>query len=89
MLNQNLAKVGVDSAVPGLNRTVALMNKVVWPATDVQKRFATTVSPWRARIDGSELESRTLAELRDLLLPKLLSGELRIRDAEKVVEAVI
>jgi type I restriction enzyme, S subunit len=33
-------------------------------------------------------ESKTLAALRDLVLPKLLSGELRIRDAEKVVGQV-
>jgi type I restriction enzyme S subunit len=32
-------------------------------------------------------ESRILAELRDTLLPKLISGELRVRDAESVVEA--
>lgn len=32
--------------------------------------------------------SRTLAELRDLLLPKLLSGELLIRDAQRAVEAM-
>ncbi len=31
-------------------------------------------------------ESRTLASLRDTLLPKLLSGEIRIRDAEKIAE---
>ncbi|WP_194260742.1 restriction endonuclease subunit S [Gluconobacter vitians] len=31
-------------------------------------------------------ESRSLAQLRDLLLPKLMSGEIRIRDAEKMVE---
>jgi type I restriction enzyme S subunit len=30
-------------------------------------------------------ESRSLAALRDALLPKLISGELRVRDAEKVV----
>ena len=29
-----------------------------------------------------------LAELRDYLLPKLLSGEVRVRDADKAVEAV-
>lgn len=34
------------------------------------------------------LESRTLAELRDTLLPKLISGELRIPDAEKLVSEV-
>ena len=34
-------------------------------------------------------ESRTLEKLRDALLPKLMSGELRVRDAEKLVEDVV
>ncbi len=34
-------------------------------------------------------ESRTLAALRDTLLPKLISGELRVKDAEKFMEAGI
>jgi type I restriction enzyme, S subunit len=34
-------------------------------------------------------ESRILAELRDTLLPKLISGELRVRDAERAVEDVV
>ena len=33
-------------------------------------------------------ESKTLAAIRDALLPKLLSGDIRVRDAENVVEAV-
>ncbi|GIV02391.1 MAG: hypothetical protein KatS3mg015_1221 [Fimbriimonadales bacterium] len=33
-------------------------------------------------------ESRTLAALRDALLPKLISGELRVKDAERFVESV-
>jgi type I restriction enzyme S subunit len=33
-------------------------------------------------------ESRTLAEIRDLLLPKLMSGEFGLKDAEKAVEQV-
>jgi type I restriction enzyme, S subunit len=40
-------------------------------------------------ISARHQESLALAELRDTLLPKLLSGELRIRDAEKVVEDVV
>ena len=32
-------------------------------------------------------ESRTLVALRDALLPKLISGELRVKDADKIVEA--
>ncbi|MGH3517624.1 MAG: hypothetical protein ACRDQ7_09470 [Haloechinothrix sp.] len=34
-------------------------------------------------------ESTTLARLRDTLLPKLMPGELCVRDAEKVVEAAV
>ena len=33
-------------------------------------------------------ENRALTETRDLLLPKLMSGEIRLQDAEKVIEAV-
>jgi len=34
-------------------------------------------------------ESRTLAQIRDALLPKLLSGEIRVGEAEKVVESAV
>ena len=37
-------------------------------------------------IENNERQSRTLATLRDALLPKLLSGELRVKDAERFVE---
>jgi type I restriction enzyme S subunit len=46
-------------------------------------------APLVSRIVHNRLESRTLAELRDLLLPKLISGELRVRTAEKMVEAAL
>ena len=34
-------------------------------------------------------KSRTLTTLRDTLLPKLISGELRVNDAEKFIEGVV
>lgn len=37
--------------------------------------------------DANEEESRALADIRDTLLPKLLSGEIRVKDAEKLMEA--
>ena len=43
----------------------------------------------RQRCEELLLESRTLASVRDLLLPKLISGEIRLRDAEKTVETVV
>jgi len=38
------------------------------------------------KIEQNSLAILNLTKLRDTLLPKLLSGELRIRDAEKMVE---
>lgn len=62
---------------------------VVVPTAEVLAAVGSVIAPLESKLLANELESRTLADLRDLLLPKLLSGELRIRDAEKVVEAVI
>jgi type I restriction enzyme S subunit len=45
------------------------------------------IAPLFNRQIANDLESRTLAITRDLLLPKLMSGEIRLRDAEKAVEA--
>ena len=47
-----------------------------------------SMSPLVDRTIKNELESRSLAQTRDLLLPKLISGEIRLREAEKAVEAV-
>ena len=47
-----------------------------------------TVEDELERAVSNALESRTLAQTRDLLLPKLMSGEIRLREAEKAVEAV-
>jgi type I restriction enzyme S subunit len=44
------------------------------------------VAPFLNAVFQNSRQSRTLTGLRDALLPKLLSGELRIRDAEKLVE---
>jgi type I restriction enzyme S subunit len=50
-------------------------------------KFDKTVHPLFARWIANLHESRTLAALRDALLPKLLSGELRVPAAAKLVEA--
>lgn len=87
--NQGLARLSSDSAVPGLNRNFAYGNEVLMPAGDVMQAFEETVKPMFDLIDQNEQQSRTLAELRDTLLPKLLSGEITVRAAEREVVAVI
>jgi len=48
------------------------------------EEFEKRVSPSLERIRAALLDTRTLASLRDTLLPKLISGELRVKDAERV-----
>jgi type I restriction enzyme S subunit len=57
---------------------------VAVPAEAVFRAFDQQVRPLYERIVSNERETSTLAALRDALLPKLLSGELRVRDAESI-----
>jgi type I restriction enzyme S subunit len=59
--------------------------KCVLPRRELISEFERVVKPAVARITSNLLQSRTLTALRDSLLHKLLSGELRIKDAESLV----
>ena len=61
----------------------------VAPPKVVLDYFDRLASPIDDRVESNEVESRTLATLRDTLLPKLISGELRVRDAKEITEEVI
>lgn len=54
----------------------------------VCRRFAEVVAPLFAQVRANADRSNTLSEARDLLLPKLMSGEIRVKEAEKMVEPV-
>ncbi|GBR54615.1 restriction endonuclease S subunit [Acetobacter pomorum DSM 11825] len=56
------------------------------PSLRLAQHYENMISKYFERILVNCQESRTLAQLRDLLLPKLMSGEISIRDAEKMVE---
>jgi len=51
--------------------------------------FAKQTSPLYLERENKDSQSRDLATTRDTLLPKLLSGELRVPDAEALVEAAV
>ena len=61
---------------------------VVPPEVIVQE-FNQQWSTFREGIRSLDTESRTLAQLRDTLLPKLISGELRVPDAERIIGATV
>ena len=58
---------------------------VVAPSEDVLHQFDRIARPLYRRVVSNEIGSKTLADLRDALLPKLISGEIRVQDAEQIV----
>ena len=86
--SHDLPSLAADSAVPGLNRNFVYGNTQLLPSSEVLVEFEGKVRFLFETGYGGEVESRTLATLRDTLLPKLISGELRVPDAERVLEAV-
>lgn len=58
------------------------------PPHEQIEQYTAEVRPMLLLADSLQGESRTLADLRDSLLPKLVSGQIRVREAEEMAEAV-
>lgn len=67
----------------------ALLMDVVRPSEQVIEAYTNLVQPLHTRVNRNLQESLTLAAIRDALLPRLLSGEIRVKDAEQVVSAAM
>lgn len=63
--------------------------RVVVPSDPVLTSFTRSADSLYRQMAENERESRSLAQLRDTLLPKLISGELRVPEAERIVGAVV
>jgi type I restriction enzyme, S subunit len=85
-----LETMNTDAAVPGLNRENAYRLEVVVPPSDVSHRFDEYAKSLRDFVSQAARESAKLAALRDYLLPRLLSGRVRVRvgEAAGIAEAV-
>ena len=79
-----LSHLADGAAYPAVRPEVVAATQVTKPGNNVIERFSRIAGPLLARMAKDERESRTLAALRDTLLPKLISGELRVNDAGRV-----
>ena len=77
----DLASLGADSAVPGLNRNLAYMSSQVLPTAPLLVEFERIASALSRRLSLANDQSRSVAALRDALLPRLISGEVRAPSA--------
>jgi len=85
----DLAGFNAGSAVPTLNRNHVHGLPAVLPPRELVVAFDHLADGLMGRHRHNEIENETLAQTRDLLLPRLMSGELRVAEAERAVEAAL
>ena len=86
MRNEITLKMDTGTILEALNVRNIPKLRLVLPHLELLRVFEQSVKPLRARMELNLLESHTLATLRDTLLPKLISSELRVKDAERFLK---
>jgi type I restriction enzyme S subunit len=81
--------MNVGSAVPSMTTKVLNELKVIKPSAVILEAFEKYLSTLFQKNKNLQNENKYLTNLRDTLLPKLLSGELRIPDAENLAAEVL
>jgi type I restriction enzyme S subunit len=87
MQTLGLEQMNTDAAVPGLNRENVYRLKLLLPDSVTLQQFDLQATTLRKAIRANSGENKSLADLRDILLPKLLTGELSVAGATAEAEA--
>ncbi len=75
---QHISFLSTDVAVPGLNRDFAHSRLILLPERKFHRLFEDTVSPLHQQIDLLRKQNVALEKARDLLLPRLMNGEVAV-----------
>ncbi|EDZ92555.1 restriction modification system DNA specificity domain [Limnospira maxima CS-328] len=78
-----------SSIAQAVNSKIIKEMPILNPGADILNTFSCRIASIFRKIKQTQQESETLSSIRDTLLPKLLSGEIRVKDAEKVLEEVV
>jgi len=81
-----LNEMNTDGAVPGLNRNNVYRLQVIIPPRAALDAFDDAANALRQRVTCNRQQAQTIATLRDTLLPRLISGQLRLPEAEALAE---
>jgi type I restriction enzyme S subunit len=76
---------GGGTVFGAINKDAFLSMKTVIPNPAVIRAYENAARSLDQAIEKNGKQSLTLAAIRDALLPKLISGEIRIKDAEQIV----
>lgn len=70
---------GTGVAIPGLNSTALKSVNIILPEDEVLEQFDEIVKPIIEKILQNSNESRTLSQIRDRLLTKLVTGKIQVK----------
>ena len=79
---KDLASMNAGSAVPSMTTDILNAMEVVIPSTSALAEFESLVDPMYRAMQENNIQSSKLSELRDALLPKLMSGEIDVSDIQ-------
>lgn len=82
----DLVRLNAGSAVPSLNRNHVHVQPAVIPPPGLVSAFTDIATPLLQRIRANDVQGNQLATLRDTLLPRLISGKLRLPEAREQLE---
>ena len=82
LANIDLASMNAGSAVPSMTTDILNNMHIIAPPVEVLKRFNNICDVYFSRINQNNIENANLSKQRDTLLPKLMSGELKITERD-------
>ena len=88
LLQMDIASLGADSAVPGVNRNAVYAKRWLFPGKTILDAYWAQLIPFINKQQLLFSHNSLLGATRDTLLPKLLSGELRVPDVDKFMEGL-
>ena len=80
--SKDLASLNAGSAVPSMTTNILNAMQLYIPDEKTLEKFENIVSPMYSAMQENTKESKILANTRDTLLPKLMSGELDVSDID-------
>lgn len=89
IIRQLANDIASGSVQKDLNHTSFKSIRIVLPPMDLQIKFKDVIFPIVSKQNQNFKENQTLTTLRDTLLPKLISGEVGVKEAEKILTGML
>ncbi len=85
-LKDAMEALGGGATMPNVNKNKFECLEVLWPSANLRADFSTTCGPMFEQILNLQKQNQKLQQARDILLPKLMSGEIEVSETADTIE---